>query len=183
MNQFHAKCLLALKLILLVAVFTLPQTGLALGSGQETAEPVTPENEDREIVNNSTETDINEDNYRRFMELKNQPGERNSLPASAYVKPLVLEKMQSLPEDSQKHLRNMLRDIIVQGEAWTPDQLGKDFPFTPSEKAESNPGLRQKESEAWDELVSEYHGRESEIYEHADRSQAATATGTPANRL
>ncbi|MFT5769717.1 MAG: hypothetical protein ACI9H8_001698 [Lysobacterales bacterium] len=124
----------------------------------------------------SSETEVSEDNYRRFMELKDQPGER-SLPTAAFVKPPSLEKMQALPESSQKHLRNELREVILQGGQWSPEQVEIEYPYNPSEAALKDQGLQDQESEAWDELVSEYHEREADIHAHSARAQAASMTG------
>jgi hypothetical protein len=131
------------------------------------------EKENSQAGNSSTETEVSEDNYRRFMELKSQPGER-SLPTSAFVKPPTLEKMQGLPEESQKHLRNELREVILENGQWSPEQSENTYPYHPSEAAEKNGKLQDKENEAWDELVSEYHEREADIYAHSARAQAAS---------
>ena len=70
----------------------------------------------------SEEAELSEDNYRRYMELKDQQIDASRLPIAAHFIPETLEKMQNLPEDSQKHLRNQLRDIILRGERWSPEE-------------------------------------------------------------
>ena len=122
----------------------------------------------------SEEAELSEDNYRRYMELKGHEIDRSSLPTAAYIKPKTLEKLQNLPETSQKHLRNQLRDIILQGDRWSPEDKEAEYPYTPSEAAINNPQLQRHEGEAWLELVDEYHQREADIYAHSARSQAAT---------
>jgi hypothetical protein len=129
----------------------------------------------------SQEVEINEDNYRQFMELKNARQQRNILPEDAFKPNAGLQKLDKLPEESQKHLRNQLREIIVQGDEWQPGDEGKHYPYVPSEAASTNPELQKQEAEAWGELVDSYHRREAEIYENSARSQAAMAPDGAAN--
>lgn len=128
--------------------------------------------------NSSQETEVNEDNYRRFMELRDQQVQRPNQPYAVLAPPGNLEKMEKLPEESQKHLRNELRGIILEGERWTPAEAGKEYPLVASEAAERDPRLHNMEAEAWAELVQNYHAREAEIY--AAGARARTATADPA---
>jgi len=139
-------------------------------SAQEDA----PETEQDEINTNSgsQETEYSDDNYRRFMELKDQPGPTSTLPTNAYQS--GTEKLDELPEDSQKHLRNQLREIILESDEWAPGDENGEYPFAASEAGEKNPALKQQEAEAWGELVGKYHEREAEIYANATRSNAAS---------
>jgi hypothetical protein len=121
------------------------------------------------------EVGINEDNYRQFMELKDPLQQRDILPEDAYKPQSGLQKLENLPEESQKHLRNQLREIIVQGDQWQPGDEEIDYPYVPSEAAGTNPSLQKQEAEAWDELVDSYHVREAEIYENSARSEMAAA--------
>ena len=125
------------------------------------------------------EVEINEDNYRQFMELKDPLQQRNAIPETAYKSQAQMQKLDKLPEESQKHLRNQLREIIVQGDPWKPGDEDTQYPFTPSEAAEKNPSLNKLETEAWGELVDSYHQREAQIYGNASRSAAAAAPGSP----
>jgi len=124
------------------------------------------------------EVEINEDNYRQFMELKDPRGQRNMLPENAFKPGSGAQKLDKLPEESQKHLRNQLREIIVQGDPWQPGDENTQYPYVPSNAASTNASLEKQEAEAWGELVESYHQREAEIYENSARSQAAMATGT-----
>ena len=127
-----------LKLLLLIAgVFCSPLC-LAQNDEAEPEDPAESENRSEESSGSSHETDVSEDNYRRFMELKDQSADRTSLPTAAYVKPASLEKMEGLPEASQKHLRNQLRDIILQSGPWSPEDVQTDYPYTPSEAARTD---------------------------------------------
>ena len=166
-----------LKVLLFISGCFLAQAGFT-----QESDPLAGESENAgQSENASDETEFNDDNYRRFMELRSGGNMRNVLPESAFETGSALEKIQSLPEESQKHLRNELRDRIVEGEKWTPEQLEADYPYSPSEAAQSDDGLKEQESEAWDELVSEYHAREADIFAHSARSQMASASSAAGN--
>jgi X-linked retinitis pigmentosa GTPase regulator len=119
------------------------------------------------------EVEINEDNYRQFMELKDAMRQRDVIPENIFKPGSGLQKLDKLPEESQKHLRNQLREIIVQGDPWQPGDEETEYPYTPSAAAGTNPALEKQELEAWGELVESYHDRESQIYENSSGSQAA----------
>ena len=145
---------------------------------QQAVETVSPQNDK---TSSSAEVEINEDNYRRYMELRDQRTQRNNLPVDAYQSRASLQKLDKLPEDSQKHLRDQLREIIMQGDQWKPGDELIDHPYVSSEAARNSQPLQRLEAEAWDELVSEYHQREAQIFENSSRSKAAMAnasTGT-----
>ena len=123
------------------------------------------------------EVEINEDNYRQFMELKDPLQQRTILPENSYQSQAGLQKLDKLPEESQKHLRNQLREIIVQGDQWQPGDEDGDYPYLPSEAARTDGALQKQEAEAWGELVDHYHAREGDIYANASRTSAAAAVG------
>ncbi len=159
--------------LLSVSVFLYTPTGLTQDAEQSSSKDTN--------VPASQEVEINEDNYRQFMELKNARQQRNILPEDAFKPNAGLQKLDKLPEDSQKHLRNQLREIIVQGDQWQPGDESKHYPYVPSKAASTSPELQKKEAEAWGELVDSYHKREAEIYENSARSQAAMAPDGAAN--
>ena len=111
----------------------------------------------------SRETDVSEDNYRRFMELDDRQLERRPFPVTGYAPRSGLTKVERLPEASQKHLRNQLRGLILTRGEWTPAERGRPYPFVPSAAARSDANLLRQEAEAWSELVAEYHDREEAI--------------------
>ncbi len=123
------------------------------------------------------EVEINEDNYRQFMELKDPLQQRTILPENSYQSQAGLQKLDKLPEESQKHLRNQLREVIVQGDQWQPGDEDGDYPYIPSEAASTDGALQKQEAEAWGELVDHYHAREGDIYANAPRTSAAAAAG------
>jgi hypothetical protein len=124
-------------------------------------------------VSSSQEVGINEDNYRQFMELKDNNLQRGIIPEEAFKPGTGLQKLEKLPEESQKHLRNELREIIVQGDPWQPGDEQDAYPYVPSQAAEGDPALQKQEIEAWGELVDSYHQREAQIYENASGRRAA----------
>jgi hypothetical protein len=126
--------------------------------------------EDREV-------EVTEDSYRQFMELKDPLKKREVLPETAYQPRSGLQKIDDLPESSQKHLREQLREIIVQRAPWKPGDENDDYPYVPSEAAGEDAELKQLEGEAWSELVGNYHDREATI--HANTMNfGAPDTGT-----
>lgn len=124
----------------------------------------------------SQEVEVSEDNYRRFMELKDRRQQPNIIPETVFKPQGSLQKIEALREDSQKHLRNQLRDIILQSEQWKPGDELQLYPYVPSTRAQDNPSLQRGEAEAWDELLAGYHQREAEIYANSTRSEAAMAS-------
>ncbi len=125
----------------------------------------------------SQEVEINEDNYRQFMELKDANLQREVIPENVFKPGSGLQKLEKLPEESQKHLRNELREIIVQGDPWQPGDEQGEFPYTPSAAAANNPGLEKQEREAWGELVDSYNQREAQIYENCCRKPRGEGFG------
>jgi len=134
------------------------------------------QDEESEAVPAGQEVEVNEDNYRQFMELKDARQQRNMLPENSYQSQAGAQKIDKLPEESQKHLRNELREIIIQGDQWQPGDENTDYPYVPSNAASTNRALQKKEVDAWSELVDNYHKREAEIYGNASRSKAASST-------
>ena len=135
--------------------------------GEDTSEPT------------GQEVEINEDNYRQFMELKDARQQRGVFPETTFKPQTGNQKLDELPEESQKHLRNQLREIIVQGDPWQPGDEYTEYPYTPSDAAKSKPSLKKMETEAWGELVGAYHQREAQIHANTERlNAAADANGT-----
>jgi len=126
----------------------------------------------------SHEVEYNDDNYRRFMELKDQPAQSSSLPTNAFNP--GKQKLDELPEASQKHLRNQLRQIIMEAGEWAPGDENNKYPYVASEAAQEDPGLKQQEAEAWGELVGKYQEREAQIYANSSRPKFATGGKTGA---
>ena len=162
-------------------LFLLSLSGLMLATpvfaqDNETAAPSETEAGEtvaEEEISDSQEVEITEDNYRQFMELKDAMRQRDVIPENVFKPGSGLQKLDKLPEESQKHLRNQLREIIVQGDEWQPGDEETEYPYTPSPAASTNPALEKQELEAWGELVDSYHERESQIYENSSGMQTA----------
>lgn len=170
--------LLTIMVILYTATGFAQDTKVASSEDPETNSEETAQ--ESEAVPAGQEVEINEDNYRQFMELKDARLRRNMLPENSYKSQAGAQKIDKLPEESQKHLRNELREIIIQGDPWQPGDEGTEYPYVPSNAASTNPALQKKETDAWSELVNNYHKREAGIYANASRSQAASATANSA---
>lgn len=147
-------------------------SGLVSAWAQEEQAPEPEAEPDQEV-------EISEENYRRHMELGDVELQRNTFPVTDYAAQAELQKMSRLPEASQRHLRDQLRDQIMQGGPWTPADAEREYPFVPSRAARGDGELRGKESEAWEELVGEYHAREAQMQANAPagggQGQAADA--------
>lgn len=127
-------------------------------------------------VASGQEVEVNEDMYRRFMELKDARQQRMILPEDAFKPGSGSQTLDELPEESQKHLRNQLREIILQGDEWQPGDENTDYPYVPSQAAAGNPELQKQEAAAWGELLDSYHKREAQIYNNSARTKAAMAS-------
>jgi len=150
--------------------------------GQDAEQPAGGENAaaaaGKSAPPDSQAVDASEDNYRRFMELKDDRIKRGSLPLAAYEAPTDSERLGTLPEASQKHLRNQLREVILANGRWTPGTAKVEHPYVPSEAALKDPQLKRREASAWAELLEKYNEREAQNYA---RNQAARS-GQPGQR-
>lgn len=109
----------------------------------------------------SQQVEESEEAYRRRMET-DESGDQSTVILDRSTPPLKpLEGMAALPYESQKHLRDEMRDVIIEQGEWKPEDVNANYPYTPSAAAEKDPELRQKEEAAWGDLVQEYHKREA----------------------
>ena len=120
----------------------------------------------------SQEVEINEDTYRQFMELKDANQQRDIIPEETFKPGAGLQKLEKLPEESQKHLRNELREIIVGGDPWQPGDEAGEYPYVPSDAARADPSLQKQEVDAWGEPVDSYNRREAQIYANKSGNRA-----------
>ena len=162
-----------LTVVLLLCSGLFPAASASAQSEPTPADPNAAEKATESTSPGSQEVEYNDENYRRFMELKDQPGQRSSLPTNTYQS--GTQKLDKLPESSQKHLRNQLREIILDGAEWAPGDENKEYPYVASVAAEKDPALQQQEQEAWGELVGKYHQREAQIYASAHGKEAGRA--------
>jgi hypothetical protein len=159
-------------------VCALVQCAVTWAQQDEPALPASAEAEEKaQDAPASQEVEINEDNYRQFMELKDGLQQRTVLPENSYQSQAGLQKLDKLPEESQKHLRNQLREIIMQRGPWQPGDEDGEYPYVPSGAAQADGALQKQEAEAWGELVDHYHAREADIYAGSPRARAAGGPG------
>lgn len=111
----------------------------------------------------SQRTEESEEAYRRRMELE---GARDSATYSdtSYSSQVEQEKIDKLPPDSQKNIRDQITDIIIENGRWEPSDVLEDYPYQPTEAAEKDPALMEQEEEAWAEQVDKYHEREAAAF-------------------
>lgn len=130
----------------------------------------------------SNEVDFNEDNFRRSMELRDRNLQRSpDLTTGSYSTGTGLKALDELPEASQKHLREQLREVIVENGPWSPEDAGEAYPYVPSAEAMRNGVLAKREEAAWGELVARYHEREASIHGNGPLSHAANAGSGPSS--
>ncbi|HET6565918.1 MAG TPA: hypothetical protein VFG52_10935 [Xanthomonadales bacterium] len=109
----------------------------------------------------SQHVEESEEAYRRRMETAESHDQADVIRPRSSGTTKVPEGIDALPADSRKHLRDELRNVIIEQGEWRPEDAGKVYPYVPSVAAETNPELRQQEEKAWGELVQEYHKREA----------------------
>ncbi len=170
------KHLLHTMILLVVAGLILAPPMAAQTENTEQPEQKIPAQD--ENASGSTEVEFNEDNYRRHMELRDTREQRTVFPETEYQTQTGRQKIADLPEESQKHLRDELREVILSSDRWQPGNELLDFPYHPSVAAKTNQPLQEQESQAWDELVESYHQREADIYQNAARARGAESAET-----
>lgn len=109
----------------------------------------------------SQHVEESEEAFRRRMETAESHDQSDVMRPRSSGTTQVPEGIDALPADSRKHLRDELRNVIIEQGEWQPEDAGKVYPYTPSAAAEKDPELRQQEQQAWGELVQEYHKREA----------------------
>jgi hypothetical protein len=80
---------------------------------------------------------------------------------TSYSSQVEQEKIDKLPPESQKNIRDQITDIIIENDGWEPSDVLEDYPYEPTEAAKKDPALREQEQEAWAEQVDKYHEREA----------------------
>lgn len=172
---------------LAISLAALLVTGVVSAQTEQTPEvildePIEVEEEAPEAIEediDSREVDYSEENFRRSMELRDRELQRaRGLGDSSVSTTSGLQALEGLPESSQKHLREQLREIIVEEGPWKPEDADVVYPYVPSEAAGKDGSLKLREENAWGELVAKYHEREAEIHRNSPRT--AAATGNPA---
>ena len=123
----------------------------------------------------SKRTDESEESYRTRMELRDQRYRDQPRADMIYSTPGGQSKLDQLPEASREHIKEQLRDMIVDSRQWKPGEDVSDYPYEPSEAAQSDPNLRNQEREAWVEQLQKYQQREAAAYATANGQQDGQA--------
>jgi len=138
---------------LLLIVFGLP---IAFAQDSEPAE---------EEDGSSEQVEQRDDAFRRQMELEDARSRDRTYIDSTYGgQKAELEKIDKLPEESRDNIRDQLVDVIMENGEWEPKDALEDYPYAPTEAAQSDPELKEQEQEAWDEQVEKYHEREAAAF-------------------
>jgi hypothetical protein len=114
-----------------------------------------------------------EEAFRRRMELEEAGDQADVIPDRTTGSVKAPEGIDALPYDSRKHLRDEMRNVIIEQGEWQPEDVNATYPYTPSAAAQGDPQLRQQEEKAWGELVQEYHKREAAALAGGGRSNGS----------
>jgi hypothetical protein len=144
-----------------VCVFTfallLALSSLPVALAQDTA-PVEDEDDSSEQVEQK------DDSYRRQMELEDARSRDRTYIDNTHSQKANLEKIDKLPEESRENIRDQLVDVIMENGEWEPKDALEEYPYAPTEAAQSDPELMEQEQEAWDEQIEKYHAREAAAF-------------------
>jgi hypothetical protein len=112
----------------------------------------------------SEQVEQRDDAFRRQMELEDARSRDRTYVDSTYGQKTELEKIDKLPEESRDNIRDQLVDVIMENGEWEPKDALEEYPYAPTEAAQSDPELKEQEQEAWDEQVEKYHEREAAAF-------------------
>jgi len=104
-----------------------------------------------------------EEAYRRRMELEGAR-DHDTFSNTSYASQTKQQKIDKLPEESQKNIRDQITDIIIENGEWKPGDVLEEYPYEPTEAAGKDPVLLGQEEEAWAEQVDKYHEREAAAF-------------------
>ncbi|HKX56905.1 MAG TPA: hypothetical protein VJN01_12420, partial [Xanthomonadales bacterium] len=152
----HKHAASSLRRVLLILVMVIPVAGWGQSAdiASEEKEPVASDDSSRHV-------EESEEAYRRRMETAESHDQADVIRPRSSGTAKAPEGIDALPADSRKHLRDELRNVIIEQGEWQPGDAGKVYPYSPSAAAEQDPELRQQEEKAWGELIAEYHKREA----------------------
>lgn len=165
------------SLALSLAAFLIA-TGLPIGAFAQDPEP----EDDPAPSAEGQAVDEEEAEFRRRMELEeSDEGELSGdvdLPDIVEVDPDEGPE-GALPPQSRDHIEEQLTKLIIENGRWEPEDAERPAPYTPSEAAQQDPELAEREQEVWDEQVAAYHERERAAWEQAGgQSGGSTGQGT-----
>ena len=145
-------------LYIFIFVLLLSSIGISASFAQD---PEPAEDED----GSSEEVEQRDDAFRRQMELEDARSRDRTYVDSTYGgQKTELEKIDKLPEESRDNIRDQLVDVIMENGEWEPKDALEEYPYAPTEAAQSDPELKEQEQEAWDEQIEKYHEREAAAF-------------------
>ncbi len=112
----------------------------------------------------SEQVEQSDDSYRRQMELEDARSRDRTYVDNTYSPSADLEKIDKLPQESRDNIRDQLVDIIMKNGEWEPKDALEEYPYTATGTAQSDPELKEREQEAWDEQIEKYHQREAAAF-------------------
>jgi hypothetical protein len=104
-----------------------------------------------------------EEAYRRRMELEGAR-DHDTFSNTSYASQAKQQKIDKLPEESQRNIRDQITDIIIENGEWKPGDVLEEYSYEPTKAAGKNPVLLEQEEEAWAEQVEKYHEREAAAF-------------------
>ena len=119
-----------------------------------------------------------EEAYRQRMELRDQPFSAQPRVQTTYAVPASEGKLDELPPASRQHIKDQLRELIIDNPQWQPGDDLTGYPYEPSSAAKTDPALEKKEREAWAEQLQKYQEREAAAYANAQGSAASSTNST-----
>lgn len=111
----------------------------------------------------SDQVEESEEAYRRRMELEGAR-QQETFSNTSYSSQAKQEKIDKLPEESQKNIREQITDIIIENDEWEPSDVLQDYPYQPTAAAGEDSELLKQEQDAWAEQVDKYHEREAAAF-------------------
>ena len=78
------------------------------------------------------------------MELEDARDRDSNYADMTYSNQAEKEKIDKLPPESRENIKDQMRDIIIQGGGWQPGDQEKEYPYEPSEPAQSDPELARQ---------------------------------------
>ncbi len=142
-------------IFLLTVILSLSITGAVQAQDNE---PGTGERDE-----SSEQVEESEDAYRRRMELEGAR-DQETFSNTSYSSQAKQQKIDKLPKESQKNIRDQITDVIIESDEWEPSDVLKEYPYEATEAARKDPELREQEEEAWAEQVEKYHEREAAAF-------------------
>jgi len=130
----------------------------------QTGAPVSADDTVKADEDSSKRVDESEESYRTRMELRDQRYREQKRADMIYSNQGGTSKLDRLPEASREHIKKQMREMIIASRQWKPGEDVSDYPYEPSQAAQTDAQLRSQEREAWAEQLQKYQQREAAAY-------------------